>query len=97
MINQLIKGGLLAAGVLITKKLLKSKSKVETADINNIVNSINRSKELEALYKKLMIKTHPDRNPEKLELAHDYSERLNKSRRSYDDLKKLELEINAEF
>jgi hypothetical protein len=97
MKNQLLKGGLLAAGILVAKKLLQRKTQVTSSDINNIVNSINKSKELEALYKKLMIKTHPDRNADKVELAHEYSERLNKSRRNYDELKKLELEINNNF
>ena len=97
MRNQLIKGGLLAASVFLAKKLFQRKTQVTSSDINNIVTSINKSKELEALYKKLMIKTHPDRNADKIELANKYSERLNKSRRNYDELKKLEFEIREHF
>lgn len=95
--NKIVKGGLLATCILIAKKMLSKKTEIRTSDINNIVNSINKSKELESLYKKLMVKVHPDRNPDKQEIAANFTERLNKSRRNYDGLKSLELEIDSLF
>ncbi|MBE7695764.1 hypothetical protein [Tenacibaculum finnmarkense] len=58
----------------------------------NITNSISKSK---SLYKKLIVKVHPDRffKDDKI-IANELSSRITKSKKNYDDLIKLEIEVN---
>ena len=63
-------------------------------DYNNIVQSIARCKRL---YKKLSVLAHPDKHPNKVELANSIMEQINTSRFDYQKLKELEKRINYEL
>ncbi len=63
-------------------------------DCNNVVNSIAKAK---SLHRRLIILSHPDKNPNKIELATRISELVNKNRYNYKELLKLEELIKREL
>ncbi len=71
--------------------------KLSSKEIVNVATGIVKKNELERLYKDLIKKVHPDKNLNNLELSKDYSEKLNKYRFNFDELKKIEAEINELF
>jgi hypothetical protein len=75
----------------IRKKILAD-GETYSKTAKNIANSISKSK---FLYKKLIVKVHPDRffENEKI-IANELSSRITKSKKNYDDLLKLEIEVN---
>ena len=79
---------------LIKKNYTK---KLSTKEIENVAKGISKKHELEKLYKDLIKKVHPDKNLNNLELSKEYSEKINKFRFNFDELKKLETEINKLF
>ncbi len=66
-------------------------------EIENVAIGIGKKNELEKLYKDLIKKVHPDKNLDNLELSKEYSEKINKYRFNYSELKKLEADINKVF
>ena len=69
--------------------------RVETPDeIINVVASIGKAR---ALYKDLIIKAHPDRNPNKVEIATEITDHLNNNRFNYRELLKLKSRIETEL
>lgn len=60
----------------------------------NIVASIAKCKHL---YKKLVILAHPDKHPEKTELAEEITKAINMARYNYAELLKLENRIETEL
>lgn len=60
----------------------------------NLVNSISKAK---PLYKKLILLAHPDKHPEKTELATLLSQKLNLERYNYNKLLELEEEIQRDL
>jgi len=71
--------------------------KLSSKEILNVAAGIGQKNVLEKLYKDLIKKVHPDKNLNNIELSKDYSEKLNKYRFNFDELKKLEAEINELF
>jgi sensor histidine kinase YesM len=65
--------------------------------IDDIATSISKKDELEKIYKELTKKVHPDKNLDRIELAEEYSRKINEHRYNYNELKKLEQEINSRF
>ena len=63
-------------------------------EVFNVVNSIAKAK---SLHKKLIVLSHPDRNPNKIELATKISESINENRYNYRKLLKLEQQIKNEL
>lgn len=63
-------------------------------DCNNVVNSIAKAK---SLHKRLIVLSHPDKNPNKIELATKISELINENRYNYRELLKLEQRIKNEL
>lgn len=61
---------------------------------NNVVQSMARSSKL---YKKLSIIVHPDKHPDKYELATELMSQVNSNRYNYDELLKLEKRIIEEL
>lgn len=59
---------------------------------NNIVKSMANAK---ALYKILIIKAHPDRNPNNEEEAKALTEEINKNRYNYNELLKLKDKVES--
>lgn len=52
----------------------------------NVINSIAKAKKL---YKELIIKAHPDKHPNNMELAQSLTEEINNNRYNYNELLKL--------
>ena len=75
----------------------RNAEKFNSRDIENITLGIGKADELEKLYKKLIIIVHPDKNPDKVDLATKFTELLNQNRRNYTGLKDLEEEISKFF
>lgn len=64
-----------------------------TTTAKNIRNSISKSK---VLYKKLIVKVHPDRFlDDRKTIATELCSKITKSKKNYDDLVKLEQEVNS--
>jgi hypothetical protein len=84
----------------VSKKKLKTDSKSGKMDMNDLMDSINSSKEL---YKVLSRKCHPDRfvNKEKQETAEAIFQLISKNKRNYKELQLLrrraENELNLKF
>ena len=60
----------------------------------NVVESIGKAK---TLYKDLIIKAHPDRNPKNVELATSITDQLNSNRFNYRELLRLKTIIETEL
>lgn len=60
----------------------------------NIVNSMANAKKL---YKELIIKAHPDKHPNNVELAQSITESINNNRYNYNELLKLKSKIENEL
>ena len=71
--------------------------KILSTEIDNIAKGIAKKNELEKLYKDLMKKVHPDKNSNRIELAKEYSEKINKHRYNYNEMNKLSKEIEQVF
>lgn len=82
-------------GFLLGRRSNKKRSKIKTDDIHNIVNGISQKENLAALYKSLIKKVHPDKNPDNLELSKKYTALINNNRRNYRELLSLENKINS--
>ena len=76
------------------KSLFKRKNYKSVEESNNIVNSMAKCK---SLYKKLAILAHPDKNPNKSELAQEITMSLNENRYNYAKLKELEKRITEDL
>lgn len=72
------------------RKFYKTRNK----EITNIVNSISKAKQL---YKSLIIQAHPDKHPDKKELAQKITSLINENRYNYDALVKLKNTIEREL
>ena len=70
------------------------KRKTNADESFNVVASIGKAR---ALYKDLIIKAHPDRNPYKVELATEITDLLNNNRYNYRELLKLKSRIETEL
>ena len=68
----------------------RNKKVIEHNEVN-VVDSIVKARKL---YKELIIKAHPDRNPNNIELAKTLSQQINENRYNYAELKKLQQIIN---
>lgn len=60
----------------------------------NVVNSMANAKKL---YKELIIKAHPDKHPDNVELAQSLTESINNNRYDYDELLNLKTIIEKEL
>lgn len=58
----------------------------------NVVESIGKAK---ALYKDLIVKAHPDRNPNKEDLARELTNRINANKFNYRELLRIKQEIEG--
>ncbi len=72
------------------RKFYKTRNK----EITNIVNSISKAKQL---YKSLIIQAHPDKHPDKKELAQKITSLINENRYNYDALVELKNTIEKEL
>ena len=68
----------------------RNKKAIEHNEVN-VVDSIVKARKL---YKELIIKAHPDRNPNNIELAKTLSQQITENRYNYAELKKLQQIIN---
>ena len=81
--------------IWIKKKLLSLYYRKDRYnESNNIVTSLAKAK---PLYKELIRKSHPDKNPHKRELANELTELINNNRYNYQELMKLKERINKEL
>ena len=60
----------------------------------NVINSMANAKKL---YKELIIRAHPDKHPDKTELAQSMTERINNNRYNYNELFKLKKIVDSEL
>lgn len=63
-------------------------------DVTNIVQSMSKAK---VLYRKLVMLTHPDRNPQKRELAEELTQQVNQARFDYNKLLVLQKQIEEQL
>lgn len=63
-------------------------------DVTNIVQSMSKAK---VLYRKLVKLTHPDRNPQKRELAEKLTQQVNQARFDYNKLLVLQKQIEEQL
>lgn len=75
----------------ILKALFNHNKKVIEHNEVNVVDSIVKARKL---YKELIIKAHPDRNPNNIELAKTLSQQITENRYNYAELKRLQHIIN---
>lgn len=75
-------------------KFFRKRKKVNIDEGLNVVEGISKAKKL---YKELILKSHPDRHPEKEELAKDITEQININRYNYRELLKLKERIDNEL
>ena len=63
-------------------------------DVANIVQSMSKAK---VLYRELVKLTHPDRNPQKRELAEELTQQVNQARFDYHKLLVLQKQIEEQL
>ena len=63
-------------------------------DVTNIVQSMSKAK---VLYRELIKLTHPDRNPQKRELAEEFTQQVNQARFDYHKLLMLQKQIEEQL
>lgn len=73
---------------------LKTKSVAVNSQNINVVDSIVKAR---ALYKQLVIKAHPDKNPEKRELAEEITQQLTSNKRNYQELLRIKKIIEEQL
>ena len=73
---------------------LKPKSVAVNSQNINVVDSIVKAR---ALYKQLVIKAHPDKNPEKRELAEEITQQLTSNKRNYQELLRIKKIIEEQL
>lgn len=73
---------------------LRRRLKGQTNQSKNIVDSIVKA---HALYKKLSIKAHPDRNPDNRDIAEELMQRITSNKNNYAQLLTLEQEVNEKL
>ena len=73
---------------------LKPKSVAVNSQNINVVDSIVKAR---ALYKQLVIKAHPDKNPEKRELAEEITQQLTSNIRNYQELLRIKKIIEEQL
>ena len=61
-------------------KCFHKRKKVKIDEGLNVVDGISKAKKL---YKELILKSHPDKHPEKEELAKEFTEQINNNRYNY--------------
>lgn len=71
----------------------KPKANIEHQEVN-VVDSIVKARKL---YKELMSKAHPDKNPQNQELARQLSQQVIENRYDYAKLLKLQQTINEKL
>lgn len=71
----------------------KKKKNVEHHEVN-IVDSIVKAKKL---YKELIVRAHPDRNPNNIELAKSLSQLIVQNKFNYEELMKIKEIINEKL
>lgn len=83
------------AKLILKKKILSDSDSNYSDTAKNIAMSISKSK---ALYKNLIAKVHPDKffhhkDKIKNEKVAELASRITKSKRNYDELRKIEIEV----
>lgn len=74
--------------------LRRRKNRTKVHEEENVVESMVKAKKL---YKELILKAHPDRHPNKIELAALITEKVNENRYNYQVLLKLKERIEKEL
>lgn len=77
------------------KSLFRCKKKKNTEHHEvNVVDSIVKAKQL---YKQLIVRAHPDRNPNNIELAKSLSQQIVQNKFNYEELVKIKKIINEKL
>ena len=76
------------------KRLFRRHKKVVEHNEVNVVDSIVKARKL---YKELILKAHPDRNPDNVDLAKTLSQQVSENRYNYAELEKLQQIINEKL
>lgn len=72
----------------------KKKQTIDNSEILNVVQSIGSSK---ALFKKLILLSHPDNNPNNIDKATEISSLVIQNKYNLKELKQLEVLINEQL
>lgn len=75
-------------------KRLRLRRKIHIDEGLNVVEGISKAK---TLYKELIRKAHPDRHPQKEELAKEITEAINNNRHNYRGLLELKKRVETEL
>lgn len=75
-------------------KRLRLRRKIHIDEGLNVVEGISKAK---TLYKELIRKAHPDRHPQKEELAKEITEAINNNRYNYRGLLELKKRVETEL
>lgn len=70
------------------------RKKEKNMDSVNVVQSMSKAK---VLYRELIKLTHPDRNPQKRELAEEFTQQVNQARFDYHKLLMLQKQIEEQL
>ena len=76
------------------KRMFRRHKKVVEHNEVNVVDSIVKARKL---YKELILKAHPDKNPDNVDLAKTLSQQVTENRYNYAELKKLQQIINEKL
>lgn len=81
--------------ILKIKQIFSRESnKAKDKEITNIINSMSKAKQL---YKKLIVQAHPDKHPDKKDMAQQIVSQINENRYDYNALAELEKIIQKEL
>lgn len=84
-------------GFSLIKKLLRGSCKKKVNQDEQSINVVDSIVKAHDLYKTLVIKAHPDRNPEKREVAEELMKLLTTNKHNYSQLIKIEKLINEKL
>lgn len=69
---------------------IRFRNTIKRDESANVVDSMVKARRL---YKELSLSAHPDKHPDKSEIAEDIMQRITKNKHNYSELLKLKMEI----
>ena len=73
---------------------IRFRNTIKRDESANVVDSMVKARRL---YKELSLSAHPDKHPDKSEIAEDIMQRITKNKHNYSELLKLKIEIEEKL